>query len=107
MVISPSTEPWVVTALMLGLSWVAWIGWLGSLFRKKSADDFTTPARRMLIPVFFTIFSFEGYVLSESSILHNLVTGTATIAVCIVICASSAAIYKRLRSSLKKHDQEN
>ncbi|CAB4681206.1 unannotated protein [freshwater metagenome] len=82
---------------MLGLSWVTWVGWIISLFQKKSADDFTTPARRMLIPIFFTIFAFEGYELSEESVLHNLVTGTATIAACIVICAALVFIFKRLK----------
>jgi hypothetical protein len=105
MVISQSAEPWVVATLMLGLSWITWIGWIGSLFQKKSEDDFTTPLRRMLIPVFFTIFAFDGYMLSDDSLLHYLVTGTGIIAASIVIGALTVTIYKGAGSKLRTRDK--
>jgi hypothetical protein len=98
MVISQSAEPWVVAALMLGLSWITWIGWIASLFQRKSPGDFTTPLRRMLIPIFFTIFSFDGYLLSNNSLLHYLVTGTGIIAASIVVSALAVTVFKRAKS---------
>ena len=98
MVISQSAEPWVVAALMLGLSWITWIGWIASLFQRKSPGDFTTPLRRMLIPVFFTILSFDGYLLSDDSLLHYLVTGTGIIAASIVVSALAVTVFKRAKS---------
>jgi hypothetical protein len=98
MVISQSAEPWVVAALMLGLSWITWIGWIASLFQRKSPGDFTKPLRRMLIPVFFTILSFDGYLLSNNSLLHYLVTGTGIIAASIVVSALAVSVFKRAKS---------
>jgi hypothetical protein len=98
MVISQSAEPWVLATLMLGLSWITWFGWIGSLFQKKSEDDFTTPLRRMLIPVFFTILSFDGYLPSDDSLLHYLVTGTGIIAVSIAVSAVLVTVWKRVKS---------
>jgi hypothetical protein len=95
MVISQSADPWVVATLMVGLSWITWIGWIASLFQRKSPDDFTTPLRRMLIPIFFTILSFEGYQLSDESLLHYLVTGTGVIAVIIAVSAVLVTVFKR------------
>jgi hypothetical protein len=99
MVIPLDSESWVISTLMLGLSWITWIGWIASLFQKKSPDDFTTPLRRMLIPVFFTILSFEGYLLSDESLLHYLVTGTGIIAASI---AASALLVTAVAKCTKK-----
>jgi len=107
MVISQSADPWVVATLMLGLSWITWIGWISSIFQKKSADDATTPLRRMLIPVFFTILAFHGYVISDDSIHHYLVTGTGIIAASIVVSAVSVTIFKRVQSAQSKTKNMN
>jgi hypothetical protein len=98
MVISQSADPWVVATLMLGLSWITWISWIVSLFQRKSPGDSTTPLRRMLIPVFFTILSFDGYLLSNNSLLHYLVTGTGIIAASIVVSALAVTVFKRAKS---------
>jgi len=107
MVISQSADPWAVATLMLGLSWITWIGWVASIFQKQSADDSTTPLRRMLIPVFFTILAFDGYVISGNSIRHYLVTGTGIMAASIVFSAVSVTIYKRVKSGQSKTKNMN
>jgi len=53
----------------------------------------------MLIPVFFTIISFEGYLLSDESLLHYLVTGTGIIAASI---AASALLVTAVAKCRKK-----
>ena len=52
----------------------------------------------MLIPVFFTILSFDGYLLSDDSLLHYLVTGTGIIAATIVVSALAVTVFKRAKS---------
>jgi hypothetical protein len=52
----------------------------------------------MLIPIFFTIFSFDGYLLSNNSLLHSRVTGTGIIAASIVVSALAVTVFKRAKS---------
>jgi TRAP-type C4-dicarboxylate transport system permease small subunit len=102
MVLSSSADPFAGAALLLGMSWIAWIAWIKSLFEKKTADDFTTPTRRMFVPIFLTLFAVAGSQFSEDNTLHNVVAVTLVLAVVIIICAILVSIFKRVTRAIAK-----